>query len=246
MAKDSAPAGPGLLSAPEDLPARGPLLELSAAIEALLRGAPWLRAASETSVAGRLGAERLRLRTAAFRGGPLRWVRHVELLGDQGTLALNTCFFPEHSSPLPLWSCEILALRDRLHLVALDALPCGPVHEDACRALLLRSRRLLMAPEQLPAMPPWAQAISSPWALFLRRPSPLPSAEHLTLGVQQAAEAFLELATAPPGNAAADPTPQRMFLAAMSENDPAVAYLGRAFGAAWARQYCEEILFPPC
>jgi hypothetical protein len=197
-------------------------------------------------VEGRLGAEHLQLRTMAFQGGPLRWGRHVELQGDQGTLALNTCFFPERTSTLPLLSCEILVLRDRLHLIALDALPCSSAHESSCRTLLLRSRHLLQIPEQPHAIPPWAQAISSPWAIFLRRPSTLPSADRLVSGVQQATESFLELATRPVGHGTPDPAPQRMFLAAMSENDPAVAYLGRAFGATWARKYCEETLFPPC
>jgi hypothetical protein len=226
-------------------------LALSRRLAGLVDGQSYLARRQELSYQGQFGGEAIELRALAWEGGGIRWARLVSIQGDRGTFALNLCLFPRSDAPLPLWSSEYLALRGRLHLFILDALALDEALPAWTQGHLARVNEIVQ-PAGRAEIPPWAQVAMSPGCLFVRPPRPMPAIDAVHEGYAAGLAEMLQLAGSPPPDgvservAVARRAAENLYHAAMSENDPAVHYLRRAFGEALAERLTRETLFPPC
>jgi len=185
--------------------------------------------------------------TRAYRGGPVRFARFVQLVGADLEIGNLLCL-PEPAYPLPIFGADLVGLPRATAMLAADlspTLPPGPARDHQLDPFA----RLRAAHPPLPPggpLPAWCADWFSPHALYTRvTPEELPAA---VAAFWDLPRCFVEAArhSAPrPDLAPEIARRQDGYAAAHRTDDKGLGLLAKMFGDPWADRYLGEVLFPP-
>jgi hypothetical protein len=199
---------------------------------------------------GEFAREPLSIRPVAFTGRGIDFGNVVRVRGGSQVQVLSIVLIPPHTSPLPIFGCELLVFSRGVHLVVLDAFPTCE-HEEASR-LLLKLERLgacLAGAFELHPAPDWGKNVFSEKAIVIK-PDPQRPA-----GIGAFVPAVTSLLSAYLTAAAQGPTaPESMhdqirearalYLKDHAEQEPAGPFLERIAGKEWVDKFVFDFLFP--
>lgn len=197
---------------------------------------------------GRWKGEPVRIETAAYAGGAIRYARVARVTGAALDIA-NVLCLPRLDRALPVLGADLVAASARRGMVAADlspTLPPGPERDAqlAPLAALAATHAALPPGGDLPA---WCAAWVSPWALYTRVDAG--GAPAARAAVRRIVRTFVDLgrvARVPrPEFAAHSAVAQDGYAAAHRADDTGLAMLAKMFGSAWAARYVADVLFPP-
>lgn len=185
--------------------------------------------------------------TRAYRGGPIRYARFVQLVGADLEIGNLLCL-PEPSYPLPIFGADLVGLPRATAMLAADLSPTLPPGPERARQLepfaRLRAAHPLLPPGG--PLPSWCLAWFSPHALYTRvTPDELPAAEAAFWDLPRCFVEAARHASLRPDLAAEIARYQDGYAAAHRTDDKGLGLLARMFGDPWADRYLAEVLFPP-
>lgn len=195
---------------------------------------------------GALGDTPATMHSRAWTLPRVPWFRLAILDAGERARVLSALALPDPAHVLPMFGAEIVEIRGRITVVAIDWMPVGA---DSIDEVALREIRRSF--DDFPPggdLPEWAADAFSPHALYSR-----PGAHIDSLQVRPALHAYLEgylrQATAAPtrdpasDSALAASRYIRHYCREHFENDPGGRMLDGIFGKAWVERYAREFLF---
>lgn len=195
---------------------------------------------------GRLGDAPATMRSRAWRTDVLSWFRVATLECPGRCTVFSALAIPHAAHALPLFGAEVVEVRGRITVVAIDWIPILPADRGAGHAIpeaaAIRSRHDGFPPGD--DLPPWAEASFSPHALFSRPKAP-PDARRLRAALEDYLGAYLAACTAsePRADPASVRAAQEAYCREHFDNDPGGTMLRTIFGDAWAQGYARAFLF---
>jgi Ferredoxin-dependent bilin reductase len=194
-------------------------------------------------IVGNYGTKELTWTAWAFRARGIGYGRVVRIVGN-GTWINNIIVFAEDGYTLPVLGIEVLAFREKIHLLVADLFPLCAGDEGLMDDISETFADL----GETPKMPEWATKIFSRSPIF-RKPA---SAE----AIPRAAQAMRDVSATwlakthsamPEKNAEIHTNAQQKrdaYILSHAEDEPANPFLGRAFGSELGKRLVEEFLFP--
>lgn len=206
--------------------------------------APYELPAGLGYVEGRLDGDRLTIENACYQTPQFRKM-HLELACVGEALDILHCvMFPRPEYALPMFGCDLVGGRGGIGAAIVDLSPTHP------KGLPVAYRQQLgqlaaLSWEQVRDLPEWG-SIFSEFCLFVRPNSPAEESQFL-----ERARAFLQLhcrqarqlEPVAAAHRAENLLGQRHYCQQQQRNDKTRRVLERAFGAEWAENYMQQVLF---
>lgn len=196
-------------------------------------------------VEGRLEGERLRIENRCYQSREFRKM-HLELAKVGKNLDILHCvMFPREGYALPMFGCDLVGGRGQISAAIADLSPTNlertlpPNYQNTLSTL---PSIQFSHPRELPD---WGDIFST-FCLFIRPTSPEEEAQFL-----ERATAFLDLHCSQAQQSQPVSTQeqeryiegQRYYCAKQQKNDKTRRVLEKAFGAEWAENYMNSVLF---
>jgi len=192
-------------------------------------------------IEGAYGGKPLVMRNEVFAARGVRWGRLARIDGP-GTWVLNAIVYPEDGFTTPIPGIEVLVFRGRLHLVVADLFPLAARDVGVMDDIGPQFDAL----GETPPMPRWAEQIFSRRPIF-RKPRADGAFEEGARAMALVLERWMERARCaePEAGDATDAARARgRYVACHAEDEPAVPFLEKTYGAPLARRLVDEVLFP--
>jgi phycocyanobilin:ferredoxin oxidoreductase len=187
------------------------------------------------------------IETRAYRGGVIHYGRFAVMSGVDLEIG-NVLCLPTPTHPLPILGADLVAVGRETGMLAVDLSPVLRAGPERAAQLALLAARCACHPPLPPGgrLPDWCAAWFSPHALYTRvSPAELDDAVG---AFREFPRTFVELArssVARPALTGEVRHAQDGYTALHRTDDKGLRLLAALFGAAWARRYLEELLFPP-
>lgn len=190
----------------------------------------------------------VRLETRAYVGPGIGWARFATMTSPSIDVGNALCA-PDGERPWPILGADLVSVVPGRGMVAADLSPTGDDADDREAQVAPLARRRAGAPS-LPEggpLPAWCADFFSPHHVYTRVGGDRRDAA--LAAFDDVIDAFVEVTRATgeardPAREAPRAATRRAYDAAHRDDDRGLDMLSRAFGAAWARRYVREVLFP--
>ncbi|AKT36906.1 hypothetical protein [Chondromyces crocatus] len=200
-----------------------------------------------TSATGSWRGQPVTLVTRAYRGGPLRHARFVEITGSEMAIGNALCVpLPEH--PLPVFGADLVTLDGAALMLVTDLSPTLPAGEERNAQLAPLREVHAVHGSRLPPggpLPPWCADWFSNFAMYTRiSKNTLPAARTAFDAYLRVYESLCFTSVQRPEHAPVVARTLEGYAVAHRRDDRGLRMLAKLFGAPWAARYIAETLFP--
>lgn len=182
------------------------------------------------------------MRSVAWTLPAVPWLRMACLDANERARVFSVLALPDLSRVLPMFGAEVVEIRGRITVIAIDWMPVGEETRD-CGSLA----KIRVEFEDFPPggeLPPWAAASFSPFALY-SRPHGQIERHRVVRAFRTYLEGYLAKCVVAPvrDDSGSAKSEIHAYCIEHFEHDPGGRMLTAAFGKQWVDRYAREFLF---